>query len=70
MTVHEHDEVIIDRGGGGNSGIGMILGVILVLVVVGLIVWFAMFNKPTSQTNINVNGGGAPVPSLKLPASS
>jgi hypothetical protein len=40
-------------------------------VVVGLIVWFAMFNKPTSQTNINVNGGGgAPVPSLKLPASS
>jgi hypothetical protein len=58
--------VVTDRGG---SGMGAIVGVILVIVLL-VVVWYLTIG-PGASKSANPGGGGSnPLPSVKLPAAS
>jgi hypothetical protein len=78
-----HDTVVVDRDNG--SSLGTILGIVIVLIVLAAIWWFALGPGTSTTTNVNINnppaapgatqGGGNPPQSSPVlvpsePASS
>jgi hypothetical protein len=73
MTHDHHDrDVIVDRGGDG-SGVGMIIGIVLAVIVVLAVIWFFCMGglegtpgeqtQPDQQIEVNIpdlpgDGGG------------
>ena len=68
-VIHEYDAdddaVIVERGGG--SSLGTILGILIVLIILGAVWWFALGpGMAGTNTDINVN----PPPADNQPAAS
>jgi hypothetical protein len=66
---HDRDSTVVvtDRGG---SGMGAIVGAILVIVLL-VVVWYLTLGPGAGKSTNNPGGGGSnPLPSIKLPAAS
>jgi predicted metalloprotease len=53
----ENKQIVVTRRGGGGSGLGLILGILIVILIVGA-VWYFGFGPghvAQSGTTINVN---------------
>ena len=62
MTDEHHDTVVVS--GGGGTGVGMIIGIIVaVLIVLALIWYFGFAQNPGKDTNININLPSVPAAS-------
>ena len=58
--------VVTDRGG---SGMGAIVGVILVIVLL-VVVWYLTLGPGANKSTIPAGGGTNPLPSIGLPKAS
>lgn len=66
---HDHDTVVVEKGG---SGMGAILGVIGIIVLLVAVWYFALGpgSSPSTTTNTNNNTVNPPAASQPAPASS
>jgi hypothetical protein len=62
----EKDTVVVSDGGDRGTGLGMIVGILLVIVLL-IAVWYFTLG-PGRGTSTN-SGGSQPVPSVQAPAS-
>jgi hypothetical protein len=53
----EHKEIVVSNRGGGGSGVGLIVGILIVLLIIGILWWFGFGPGHVAQpgTDINVN---------------
>ena len=64
---HEHDTVVVDKGGG--SGMGAILGVIGILVLLVAVWYFALGPGSSPSTTTNNNNNTVNPPAASQPAA-
>jgi hypothetical protein len=64
----EKDTVVVSDGGDRGTGLGMIGGILLVIVLL-IAVWYFTLGPGRGTTN-NSGGGTQPVPSVQAPAAS
>jgi len=63
----EKDTVVVSDGGDRGTGLGVIVGILLVIVLL-IAVWFFTLG-PGRGTSSNSGGGTQPLPSVQVPAS-
>jgi hypothetical protein len=65
---HDHDTVIVDKGGG--SGMGAILAVIGIIVLLGAVWYFALGPGSSPSTTNNTNNNTVNPPAVSAPPAS
>jgi len=65
----EKDTVVVSDGGERGTGLGMIAGILLVIVLL-LAVWYITLGRGRGTTETNSGGNSQPVPSVQAPAAS
>jgi hypothetical protein len=63
----EKDTVVVSNGGDRGTGLGMIVGILVVIVLL-VAVWFFTLG-PGRGTSTNSGGGTQAAPSVQVPAS-
>ena len=65
----EKDTVVVSDGGERGTGLGMIAGILLVIVLL-LAVWYITLGRGRGTTETSSGGNSQPVPSVQAPAAS
>jgi hypothetical protein len=65
---HDHDTVIVDKGGG--SGMGAILAVIGIIVLLAAVWYFALGPGASPSTTNNTNNNTVNPPAVSAPPAS